>query len=78
VSQVYGTHRSSYDASGILAKVVYYAIMLFVLSTAFGVFGSNPISDYLRAVIAYLPLVFVAIAVVAVGGGDITTMAQRC
>jgi hypothetical protein len=42
------------------------------------VFGSNPISDYLRAVIAYLPLVLVAIAVVAVGGGGITTMAQRC
>lgn len=58
--------RSSYDASGILAKVVYYAIMLFVLSTAFGVFGSNPISDYLRAVIAYLPLVFVAIVIVVI------------
>jgi hypothetical protein len=29
-------------------------------------------------VIAYLPLVFVAIAVVVVGGGGITTMAQRC
>jgi Conserved TM helix len=57
--------RSSYDASGILAKVVYYAIMLFVLSTAFGVFGSNPISDYLRAVIGYLPLAFVAIVVIA-------------
>jgi hypothetical protein len=37
--------RSSYDASGVLAKVVFYAIMLFVLSAAFGVFGSNPISD---------------------------------
>ncbi len=58
--------RSSYDASDILAKVVYYAIMLFVLSTAFGVFGSNPISDYLRAVIAYLPLVFVAIVIVVI------------
>ena len=58
--------RSSYDASGILAKVVYYAIMLFVLSTAFGVFGSNPISDYLRAVIGYLPLVFVAIVIVVI------------
>jgi hypothetical protein len=40
--------------------------MLFVLSTAFGVFGSNPISDYLRAVIAYLPLVFVAIVIVVI------------
>ena len=58
--------RSSYDASDILAKIVYYAIMLFVLSTAFGVFGNNPISDYLRAVIAYLPLVFVAIVIVVI------------
>ncbi len=58
--------RSQYDASDILAKLVYYAIMLFVLSTAFGVFGSNPISDYLRAVIAYLPLVFVALVIVVI------------
>jgi len=59
--------RSQYDAAGLLARVVYYAIMLFVLSTAFGVFGTNPISDYLRAVIAYLPLVFVAIVIVVIG-----------
>ena len=58
--------QSSYDASDILAKIVYYAIMLFVLSTAFGVFGSNPISGYLHAVIAYLPLVFVAIVIVVI------------
>ena len=57
---------SQYDASDILAKLVYYAIMLFVLSTAFGVFGPNPISDYLHAVIAYLPLVFVAIVIVII------------
>jgi hypothetical protein len=31
------------------------------------VFGSNPISDYLRAVIGYLPLAFVAIAAIAAG-----------
>ena len=58
--------RSSYDAAGILAKIVYYAIMLFVLSTAFGVFGTNPVSTYLHAVIAYLPLVFVAIIIVII------------
>ncbi len=57
---------SQYDASDILAKLVFYAIMLFVLSTAFGVFGPNPISDYLHAVIAYLPLVFVAILIVVI------------
>ncbi len=54
------------DASAILAKIVFYAIMLFALSTAFGVFGSNPISTYLTAIIAYLPLVFVAILIVVI------------
>jgi hypothetical protein len=58
--------HSKYDASGILAKIVYYALMLFVLSTAFGVFGNNPISSYLHAGIAYLPLVFVAIIIVVI------------
>ena len=57
---------SKYDASDILAKIVYYALMLFVLSTAFGVFGTNPVSAYLHAVIAYLPLVFVAIIIVII------------
>jgi len=59
--------KSQYDAAGLLAKVVYYAIMLFVLSTAFGVFGTNPISEYLRAIISYLPLVFVAIIILVIG-----------
>jgi hypothetical protein len=58
--------HSKYDASDILAKIVYYALMLFVLSTAFGVFGTNPVSSYLHAVIAYLPLVFVAIVIVII------------
>ena len=57
---------SKYDASDILAKIVYYALMLFVLSTAFGVFGNNPASSYLHAVVAYLPLVFVAIVIVVI------------
>ncbi len=59
--------NSEYDAAGILSKVVFYAIMLFVLSTAFGVFGTNPISGYLHAVIAYLPLVFIAIVILVIG-----------
>jgi hypothetical protein len=41
--------RSKYDPSDILAKLVFWTIMLFVLQLAFGVFGSNPISDLLRA-----------------------------
>ena len=58
--------KSNYDAAAILAKLVFYAIMLFVLSTAFGVFGNNPISQYLKAIIAYLPLIFVAIIIIVV------------
>ncbi|MCW2581628.1 MAG: rane protein of unknown function [Klenkia sp.] len=58
--------KSQYDASDILAKIVFYAVMLFVLSTAFGVFGENPISDYLAAIIGYLPKVFVAILILVI------------
>lgn len=58
--------QSQYDAATILAKIVFYAIMLFVVSTAFGVFGPNPISDYLRAIVSYLPLVFIAIVIVII------------
>ena len=58
--------KSKYDASDILSKLVFYTIMLFVLSTAFGVFGPNPISGYLQAVIGYLPKVFVAIVIVVI------------
>lgn len=68
--------HSQYDASDLLAKLVYYALMLFVLSTAFGVFGNNPVSGYLRAVIAYLPLVFVAIVIVIIAAA-IAAAARR-
>jgi hypothetical protein len=58
--------RSEYDASDILAKVVFYALFLIVLQMAFGVFGSNPISDLLEGVIAYLPKVIAAILIVVI------------
>jgi Conserved TM helix len=58
---------SKYDASSILGKIVFYALFLFVLQLAFGVFGPNPISDLIRGVIAYLPNVFVAIVIVVIG-----------
>ena len=59
--------RTQYDASGILGKLVFYALFLFVLQLAFGIFGPNPISDLIQSVIAYLPKVFVAIVIVVVG-----------
>src|SRR5215469_4490900 len=47
--------RSKYDASGLIAKVVYYAILLIALEMAFGVFGANPISNILTSVVGWLP-----------------------
>jgi hypothetical protein len=58
--------HSKYDATDILAKIVYYAIMLFVLDVAFGVFGSNPISGFLHGLIAYLPLLFIAVVIIVI------------
>jgi hypothetical protein len=58
--------RSRYDASSLLAKILFYAAMLFVLQLAFGVFGPNPISDIIHAVIGFLPRLFVAILIIIV------------
>jgi Conserved TM helix len=59
--------KSKYDASSVLAKIVFYALMLFVLQLAFGVFGPNPVSDLIHGTIAYLPNIFVAILIVVIG-----------
>ncbi len=58
--------RSKFDASDIVGKLVYYTLALFVLQLAFGVFGPNPISDLISAVIAFLPKIIVAIIIVVV------------
>ncbi|MFC8502510.1 hypothetical protein ACFUC1_09125 [Pedococcus sp. NPDC057267] len=58
--------RSTYDASAIVGKLIYYALVLFVLQMAFGVFGPNPISELLTGVIAFLPKAIVAIIIVVV------------
>jgi hypothetical protein len=59
--------RSKYDASELLARIAYYATMLFVLQFAFGAFGANPVSAVLTGVIAYLPRVFAAGLIVVIG-----------
>ncbi len=58
--------RSRYDASDILAKVIFYALFLLVLQLAFGIFGPNPVSALIAGVIAYLPRVVVAIIIVVI------------
>ncbi len=58
--------KSQFDASDIVAKIIYYALMLFVLQLAFGVFGPNPISDLLTRLIAFIPALIVAIIIVII------------
>ncbi|MGN9809377.1 mechanosensitive ion channel family protein [Micromonospora sp. BQ11] len=58
--------RSKYDASDIVAQLVYYAVLLVTLQLAFGIWGPNPISDLIRGVVSWLPKAFVAIIIVVV------------
>lgn len=58
--------RSRFDASDILAKIVFWAAFLFVLQLAFGVFGPNPISDLIHGIIAFLPNLFVAVLILVI------------
>jgi hypothetical protein len=58
--------NTPWDASDMLAKLVYYALVLLTLQLAFGVFGENPISELIEGIVAYLPNIFVAILIIVI------------
>ena len=58
--------RTSYDATTMIAKIVYYALLLVTLQLAFGVFGTNPVSTMLNAIVGWLPKLIVAIILIVV------------
>jgi hypothetical protein len=58
--------RSNSDATTLIAKIVYYAILLVTLQMAFGVWGANPISTMLDAVVGWLPKAIVAIIIIVI------------
>jgi small-conductance mechanosensitive channel len=58
--------RSRYDASDLIATLVYYAILLIALQIAFGVFGGNPVSNLLAGIVAFLPKAIVAIIIIVI------------
>lgn len=58
--------RSEWTASGLVAKIVYWAILLITLQMAFGVFGPNPISQMLTEIVNWLPMAIVAIVLIVV------------
>src|ERR1700722_15834934 len=58
--------RSNSDATTLIAKIVYFAILLVTLQMAFGVWGANPISTMLDAVVGWLPKAIVAIIIIVI------------
>lgn len=58
--------NSKYDATALVCKVVYYALMLITLQLALGVFGANPVSTMINGVVAWLPRGLVAVVIVVV------------
>ena len=59
--------KSSFDASDIVAKLVFFAIFIPVLSMAFGVLGIDALTQPLAAFIALIPKILVAIVLVVIG-----------
>jgi len=59
--------KSSYDASDIVAKLVFFAIFIPVLSAAIGVLGIAALTGPLAAIIALIPKIIVALVLVVVG-----------
>ncbi|WP_418958513.1 mechanosensitive ion channel family protein [Streptomyces tritici] len=57
---------SKYDATGIIAKILYYAVLLIALQLAFGVFGPNPVSQMINGIVAWIPRAIVACVIVVV------------
>ncbi|GAA1592630.1 hypothetical protein J3R03_010429 [Actinoplanes couchii] len=53
-------------ATDVCARLVFLAVLLISLQLAFGLWGPNPASDLLDAIIAWLPRLFVAIVIVVV------------
>lgn len=58
---------SQYDASDIVAKLVFYAIFVPVLSAALGTLGIDALAQPLAAFIALIPKILVALVLVVLG-----------
>ena len=67
--------RAGYPDSGkLLAKLIYYMIMLTVLQLAIGVFGDSAVNEAFDGLIAFIPKLFIAIIIVVITGVVATTV----
>jgi mechanosensitive ion channel-like protein len=61
--------HTQFEASSLLAAIVRWAIVLLALQLGFGIFGPNPISDAIDAIVGYLPQLFVAVVILVIAFG---------
>ncbi|GAA2498583.1 hypothetical protein Ahu01nite_037270 [Winogradskya humida] len=52
--------------SELCAKIAFYAVLLFALQLAFGIWGPNAVSDLLTSLVSWLPRAFIAIVIIVV------------
>lgn len=61
--------RAGYPDSGkLLAKLLYYAVMLMVLQLAVGVFGDSAVNEAFDGLLAFIPKLFIAVIIVVITG----------
>lgn len=58
--------RGNHTAAGVVARLSYYAVLLFTLQTAFGIWGPNPVSALIQGVTNWLPKAVIAIVMLVV------------
>ncbi len=58
--------KSKVDPSELVAKLVYYAVILLTLQLAFGVWGPNDVSRLLDKIVSFLPKVALAVIIVVI------------
>ncbi|NBE55076.1 mechanosensitive ion channel family protein [Streptomyces boluensis] len=57
---------SKFDLTGLVCKIIYYALMLITVQLALGVFGPNPVSAMINGIVAWLPRGIIAVVLVVV------------
>jgi hypothetical protein len=66
--------RTALDASDLIARLVYYAVLLIAAQVAFGIFGPNPVSALITDVVAWLPRAAIAIVIIVVAAAIARTV----
>lgn len=56
------------DSGALVAKIIYWLIMLIAIQWAVGIFGDTPIQDVLDSIIAFIPKVIIALAIIIITG----------